>query len=115
MGFPTARKTIGPPPLAHRFKIGPLRLVPAMDRRAAQRLKQIAPRLTGQRPERHRAVRRAEGGGAHLWDRLVQTISKHRQTVDVTQLSLIGCHAQSGIALGMFNRTVAFTRGQLHV
>ncbi len=48
-------------------------------------------------------------------DRRVQCIGKHRQPVDVAQLPLIRCHAQSGVALGMFDGLEPFLCGQLHI
>ena len=78
-----AREAIGAAPQADRFEIGIGRVVPALDRGAAQRLEDVAARLAGQRPQGNGRVGRAEGGGADLRDIFIQCLRKNSQTVDV--------------------------------
>mmetsp|Transcript_3644 Transcript_3644/g.6709 ORF Transcript_3644/g.6709 Transcript_3644/m.6709 type:complete len:267 (+) Transcript_3644:2167-2967(+) len=115
MALACLREAVRTPPATDGLHVGPLRYVPVVHRRAAQRLEDLAARLAGDGPHGNRRVGRPEGGGADPGDGLVQRISQDRQTVDVAQLSLIRRHAERRVALGMFDALVALARGQLHV
>ena len=115
MVFSAAREAIGPAPQANRFEISVGLFVPIVDWRAAQRLENLAPRFTCQSAQGHGRIGRAEGGGADIGDIGVKRPRQHGQPVDIGQFALVGGHAQGGVALGMFDRLVAFARGKLHV
>ena len=101
--------------MADRFPLSAVRVVPVVQRRAADRLEYLAARLARNRAEGYRRIGRAERGGANSGDRRVQRVSKDREAVDITELTLIRGHAKRGVALGVFDAFIALAGGQVHV
>ena len=114
-GFTAALIAIGAPPVADRLPIGAVGIMPCVHRRLAQRLERVAPRFACDRRHGDRRVRRAERGGAHLRNLFIQRFRKNCQTVNITQLTLICCHAERGIALGVLDTFKTLSCRQLHI
>jgi len=114
-GFALARIGIGASPLADGFPFGTVRVVPIMQRGAADRLEHIATRLARDRAHRNRVVRRAEGGGPNGGNIRIHRARQRCQPVDIAELPLIRRHAKRGIAFGVFDADKAFLRGKPHV
>src|SRR5665213_4184127 len=87
------------------------RFVPIVHWRAADRLEMASDVAAGEAAQRHRRVGRPEGRCTDRRDRLAAQLSKQGESGDVARLALVGAHAESRIALEMFDRAISFARG----
>ena len=110
-----AQEGVGAAPVTHRLPMRAVGFVPAVDRGPAEGLEDLAPRFARDGAHGDGRVGRAEGGGSRLGDRLTQFLRKDREAVDIRRFSLIGGHAERGVALGVLDALVPFAGGKLDV
>ena len=94
---------------------GAVRGVPVVHRRVARRLDVRADFAPRDRAQRHRRVRRPEGGRADAGDRPLESLGEERKPDDVGSLALVGAHAERRVALEMLDRLVALARRERDV
>ena len=69
----------------------------------------------GQRAERHRRERRAEGGEPSLRDGHPGDARQPCERGHIARLALVGRHAERGVAFEMLDRAIAFSPGEIYV
>ena len=102
-------------PHADILEHGALADRPAVHRRAAYRVEDLAPRLPRKAREGHGGVGHAEGGEAHRRDRLAELACGVVQRVEVRGLALVGRHAGGGVALDVLDGAEPFAHREVEV
>ena len=115
IGFAAPRIELRAPPQSGIDESGAGFHVPRIHRGQAQGRDMRTAFLSRDRAERDGRVRRAERGGADLRYVRVEQLRLDRESVDVRQFALVGTHAEGCVALQVFDRGIAFARGESDV
>src|SRR5882724_7876657 len=86
-----------------------------MTRRVTSRMRMFSAMSTHERRNGHWRIGRTEGGRSELRNGAFGQCGHDRMAIDAGSLSLVGRHAQRGVAFQMLHRTKPLARSESHI